>query len=120
MSDCHNRKITRSCRHREIAAASDQQTQGMEQIERAVEQMGQATQQSAANDEQSAAAAEELCARAAERQSTMSGVRSARVMDTTIGSDSLGPTVHTQQVSRMQRSRRVRVVPCSDLEARNL
>jgi methyl-accepting chemotaxis protein len=44
----------------EIAAASDQQSQGVEQINSAIGQMNQVTQQTAANSEESAAAAEEL------------------------------------------------------------
>ena len=44
----------------EIAAASDQQDQGISQLNRAVEQMNQLTQQNAANAEESASAAEEM------------------------------------------------------------
>jgi methyl-accepting chemotaxis protein len=44
----------------EIAAASDQQSQGVEQISAAIGQMNQVTQQTAANSEESAAAAEQL------------------------------------------------------------
>lgn len=44
----------------EIATASDQQNQGIAQINTAISQMGQITQLTAANAEQSAAAAEEL------------------------------------------------------------
>ena len=44
----------------EIAAASDQQAQGVEQINAAIGQMNQVTQQTAANSEESAAAAEQL------------------------------------------------------------
>ena len=49
----------------EIAAASEQQTQGVDQINLAVEQMNGLTQASAANSEESAAAAEELSSQAA-------------------------------------------------------
>jgi methyl-accepting chemotaxis protein len=48
----------------EIAVASDQQSEGVEQINGAVEQMSGVTQQVAANAEESAAAAEELSAQA--------------------------------------------------------
>jgi len=44
----------------EIAAASEQQSQGIEQLATAVEQMNSVTQQTAANSEESASAAEEL------------------------------------------------------------
>jgi methyl-accepting chemotaxis protein len=48
----------------EIAAASEQQTQGVGQINIAVEQMNSLTQASAANSEESASAAEELSSQA--------------------------------------------------------
>ncbi|HZS44590.1 MAG TPA: methyl-accepting chemotaxis protein, partial [Blastocatellia bacterium] len=44
----------------EIAAASDQQAQGVSQVSTAIEQMNQVTQQTAANAEESASASEEL------------------------------------------------------------
>ncbi|MDR3011628.1 MAG: methyl-accepting chemotaxis protein [Chitinispirillales bacterium] len=50
----------------EIAAASNEQAQGVEQINTAVAQMNQVTQQNAANSEESASAAEELSSQAAE------------------------------------------------------
>jgi methyl-accepting chemotaxis protein len=50
----------------EIAAASDQQSQGVEQINTAIEQMNQVTQQTAANAEESASASEELSGQANE------------------------------------------------------
>ena len=50
----------------EIAAASNQQTQGIEQINQAVGQMDQITQQNAATSEESASAAQELTSQAAE------------------------------------------------------
>jgi methyl-accepting chemotaxis protein len=53
----------------EISAASDQQTQGIEQINKAVEQMNQVTQTTAASAEESASAAEELASQAAEMKS---------------------------------------------------
>src|SRR5690606_8450005 len=48
----------------EIAAASEQQSDGVEQITTAVEQMNGVTQQVAANSEESASAAEELSGQA--------------------------------------------------------
>ena len=53
----------------EIAAGSDQQSEGIEQITTAVEQMNQVTQQTAANAEESASAAEELSGQAEEMKS---------------------------------------------------
>ena len=50
----------------EIAAASNEQSQGIEQIGAAVGQMDKVTQQNAANSEESASAAEELSAQAEE------------------------------------------------------
>jgi methyl-accepting chemotaxis protein len=50
----------------EIAAACDQQTLGVEQVNAAMEQMNQVTQQTAANAEESASAAEELASQAEE------------------------------------------------------
>ncbi len=50
----------------EIAASSDEQAQGIEQINQAVGQMDSATQQAAANAEESASAAEELSSQAEE------------------------------------------------------
>jgi methyl-accepting chemotaxis protein len=50
----------------EIAAASKEQSLGVEQINTAVAQMNQVTQQNAANSEESASAAEELSSQAAE------------------------------------------------------
>ncbi len=50
----------------EIAGASNEQSQGIEQINTAVGQMDQVTQSSAANAEESASAAEELSAQAEE------------------------------------------------------
>jgi methyl-accepting chemotaxis protein len=50
----------------EIAAASEQQNQGVDQINTAIEQMNQVTQQTAANAEESASAAEELSGQANE------------------------------------------------------
>jgi methyl-accepting chemotaxis protein len=50
----------------EVAAASRQQSDGVEQINSAVEQMNSTTQQVAANAEESASAAEELTSQASE------------------------------------------------------
>jgi len=50
----------------EIAAASNEQSQGIEQVNVAVAQMNQVTQRNAASSEESASASEELSAQAAE------------------------------------------------------
>jgi methyl-accepting chemotaxis protein len=50
----------------EIAAASNEQSQGIEQVNTAVAQMNQVTQRNAASSEESASAAEELSSQAAE------------------------------------------------------
>jgi len=52
----------------EIAAASREQSQGIEQVNTAVSQMDKVTQQNAANSEESASAAEELSSQAEELQ----------------------------------------------------
>ena len=52
----------------EIAAASQEQSQGIEQVNIAVSQMDKVTQQNAANSEESASAAEELSSQAEELQ----------------------------------------------------
>jgi methyl-accepting chemotaxis protein len=57
----------------EIAAASDQQSQGVGQVNTAMEQMNQLTQANAANSEESASASEELSAQAQEMRAMVSG-----------------------------------------------
>jgi methyl-accepting chemotaxis protein len=57
----------------EIAAASDQQDQGISQVNKAVEQMNQLTQQNAANAEESASAAEEMSSQSEEMRSMVAG-----------------------------------------------
>jgi len=53
----------------EIAASSDEQSKGIEQVNTAVAQLDKVTQQNAANSEESASAAEELSSQAEELQS---------------------------------------------------
>jgi methyl-accepting chemotaxis protein len=53
----------------EIAAASQEQSQGIDQVNNAVAQMDKVTQQNAANSEESASAAEEMSSQAEELQS---------------------------------------------------
>ncbi len=62
----HNQKVDALIE--EIAAASDEQAQGIEQINRAVAEMDKVTQQVAANAEESAAASEEMSSQAAVMQ----------------------------------------------------
>jgi len=59
----------------EIAAASDQQDQGISQINKAVEQLNQLTQQNAANAEESASAAEEMSSQSEEMRSMVAGFK---------------------------------------------
>jgi methyl-accepting chemotaxis protein len=59
----------------EIAAASGQQSQGVEEISSAIEQMNQITQQTAANSEESASASEELSTQAQEMRNLVDGFR---------------------------------------------
>jgi methyl-accepting chemotaxis protein len=62
----------------EIAAASNQQTQGVEQITLAMEQISQVTQSVASNSEESASAAEELNSQAEEMTTLVRGFRVSR------------------------------------------
>ncbi len=57
----------------EIAAASDQQRQGIEQVTSAIEQLNQVTQQTAANAEEAAATSEELSGQAEEMLALVNG-----------------------------------------------
>jgi methyl-accepting chemotaxis protein len=59
----------------EIAAAAEQQSDGVQQINHALEQMNRVTQQSAANAEESASAAEELTGQAVQLQGTVAAFR---------------------------------------------
>jgi len=59
----------------EIAAASDQQDQGISQVNKAVEQMNQLTQQNAANAEESAAAAQEMSSQSEQMRSMVASFK---------------------------------------------
>jgi methyl-accepting chemotaxis protein len=74
----------------EIAAASDQQSQGVGQVNTAMEQMNQLTQQNAANSEESASASEELSAQAQEMRAMVAGFKISG------GSPSAPPSKGTQ------------------------
>ena len=56
----------------EIAAASDEQSKGIEQVNTAVSQLNTVTQQNAANSEESASAAEEMSSQSEELQAMVS------------------------------------------------
>lgn len=60
----------------EIAAASSEQSQGINQINKAVSNMDETTQQVAANAEESASASEELSAQAAQMKNIVEGLSS--------------------------------------------
>jgi methyl-accepting chemotaxis protein len=57
----------------EIAAASEQQDQGITQVTKAVEQLNQLTQQNAANAEESASAAEQMSSQSEQMRSMIEG-----------------------------------------------
>ncbi|HUN55572.1 MAG TPA: methyl-accepting chemotaxis protein [Smithella sp.] len=59
----------------EIAEASDQQDQGINQVTKAVEQLNMLTQQNAANAEESASAAEEMSSQSEEMRSMVAGFK---------------------------------------------
>ncbi|HUN55619.1 MAG TPA: methyl-accepting chemotaxis protein [Smithella sp.] len=59
----------------EIAAASDQQDQGISELNRAVEHLNHVTQQNAANAEESASAAEEMSSQSEEMRSMVAGFK---------------------------------------------
>jgi methyl-accepting chemotaxis protein len=56
----------------EIAAASEQQTLGIDQVNKAIEQVNQVTQSAAANSEEAASSAEEMSSQAEELQAMVS------------------------------------------------
>ena len=59
----------------DITAASEQQSQGITQINTSIEQLNQLTQQNAANSEESASASEELSSQAREMKNMVTGFR---------------------------------------------
>jgi len=59
----------------EIAAASDQQDQGINELNKAVEHLNQVTQQNAANAEESASAAEEMSSQSEEMRSMVASFK---------------------------------------------
>jgi methyl-accepting chemotaxis protein len=80
----------------EIAEASEQQTQGIEQVNAVIDQMSVITQEVAANSEESASGAEELSGQAKELKGM---VRAFRLSSNAAGAKSLTPppqSVHMQ------------------------
>ena len=59
----------------EIAAASEQQDEGINQVNKAVEQLNQVTQQNAANAEESASAAQEMSSQSEEMRSMVASFK---------------------------------------------
>jgi len=91
----------------EIAAASNEQALGIEQVNTAVAQMNQVTQQNAANSEESASAAEELSSQAAElsnlvgsfKISSSSGRGGQRMLPNRSGGSTGGKTIRMPAVA---------------------
>ncbi len=87
----------------EIAAASTEQAQGIEQINTAVSQMDKVTQQNAAAAEESASAAEELSAQAQQMHTVVEKlvtlVDGSRGQFQTVSSPALRPAHQTKQLS---------------------
>jgi methyl-accepting chemotaxis protein len=65
----------------EIAAASEQQDEGISQVNKAVEQMNLLTQQNAANAEESASAAQEMSSQSEEMRSMVGGFKLSDASD---------------------------------------
>jgi methyl-accepting chemotaxis protein len=65
----------------EIAAASGEQSQGIDQVNNAVAQMDKVTQQNAANSEESASAAEEMSSQSEELQSMVAQFKISTMAD---------------------------------------
>ncbi|PKN53032.1 MAG: hypothetical protein CVU55_03580 [Deltaproteobacteria bacterium HGW-Deltaproteobacteria-13] len=85
----------------EIAAASEQQDQGISQVNKAVEQMNQLTQQNAANAEESASAAQEMSSQSEEMRSMVAGFKLTASGDFNQNLRSGGPSGHRLQNTGM-------------------
>ena len=81
----------------EIAAASEQQDQGISQVNKAVEQLNQVTQQNAANAEESASAAEEMSSQSEEMRSLVASFKLTGSSDYT---RALGAGSHSTQMMK--------------------
>jgi methyl-accepting chemotaxis protein len=89
----------------EIAAASNEQAQGIDQVNNAVAQMDKVTQQNAANSEESASAAEELSSQAEELQNMVSQFQLSQQNGNAIGKRiNTVPEKHAGQVIPINRS----------------
>jgi methyl-accepting chemotaxis protein len=95
----------------EIAAASNEQSLGVEQINTAVASMNQITQQNAANSEESASAAEELSSQAAELANM---VGSFKLSNTQNKSDAYGHTLKITHRPSSQQKTQMRMAALSD------
>ena len=80
----------------EISAATNEQAQGIEQVNNAVSQMEQITQSTAANSEEAASASEELSAQAKELNEMVS------VLDTVVGGSAAHGKVNTRKLLPQQ------------------
>ena len=76
----------------EIASASKEQSQGIEQVNSAVSQMDKVTQQTAANAEESASSSEELSSQAEELQSMVAQFQITQEMGASRTAPALGAT----------------------------
>ena len=96
----------------EIAAASDEQTQGIELINKAVSEMDQVVQQNAANAEESASASEEMRAQAQHMKKFVAGLAALvggngkSQASSPLGKDSLEGTAATPPSRQLLTSRR--------------
>ena len=89
----------------EIAAASDEQAQGIEQINVAVSEMDKVVQQVAANAEESASASEEMSAQSLEMKATvhdLSALISGKGGTTQTGGNA--PSISDPEVSRIRKA----------------
>jgi uncharacterized phage infection (PIP) family protein YhgE len=102
----------------EIAAASDEQSRGIEQINQAVAQMDDVTQQNAALVEEAAAAAQSLDEQATALKSTVSvfKVSDKAIRDDTINSTNVTGSA-TRHVPATRRSAQVRSFAAKPLPA---
>ena len=94
----------------EIAAASEQQTEGVEQINNAVNHMNQVIQQNASGSEEMASTAEELSSQAEQLQSTMEffkmdDKRSSGVRRTKVVPDKAKEVPHTEFTPLIQKAK---------------
>jgi methyl-accepting chemotaxis protein len=99
----------------EIAAASQEQSQGIEQVNTAVAQMDKVTQQNAANAEESASAAEELSSQAEELQGM---VGQFALSQTTQGKGTVTPAHHVvhQQIQTPLENKKQKLIAAKGVQ----